>query len=133
MQYASVVLLESPDKKLICQLRDNIPNIRDPGKVSFFGGHSELEDLDPVHTAIRELKEEIGLTFRRDQLECLLVTEMAPSLKYPDLFIYLIKNVDPNVTVYEGSGPIIISKEDDLTKTNFAPLARFLINLYWGI
>jgi 8-oxo-dGTP pyrophosphatase MutT (NUDIX family) len=131
--YATGVLLETSDKKLIFQLRDDIPTIRDPGKVSVFGGHAEPEDNGAIGTAIRELQEEIGVSFNLYDFEYLLTCNMALSLNYPNIFIYIVKNVDPNITVYEGSGPIIVSKEDDLTKINFAPLARLLINLYWGI
>lgn len=133
MSYATGVLLETPDKKLIFQLRDDIPTIRDPGKVSVFGGHGEPEDVGAIATGIRELQEEIGVTFLPEDFEYLASFNAAPSLDYPNVFVYLIKNVNPYVTVYEGKGPVIISKEDDLTQINLAPLARLLINLYWGI
>jgi len=47
------------DSKFLCQLRDDVPNIRYPGHWALFGGH-----LEPGETAeaavLRELVEEIG-------------------------------------------------------------------------
>ncbi|WP_293130400.1 NUDIX hydrolase [Microcoleus sp. bin38.metabat.b11b12b14.051] len=47
------------DGKFLCQLRDDIPNIRYPGHWALFGGH--LEPGETPETAVRrELSEEIG-------------------------------------------------------------------------
>jgi 8-oxo-dGTP diphosphatase len=47
------------DGKFLCQLRDDIPNIRYPGHWALFGGHIEPEEA-PEIAVIRELNEEIG-------------------------------------------------------------------------
>lgn len=47
------------DGKFLCQLRDDIPNIRYPGHWGLFGGHLELEETPEV-ALLRELVEEIA-------------------------------------------------------------------------
>ena len=47
------------DGKFLCQLRDDIPNIRYPGHWGLFGGHLEPEETPEV-AVLRELKEEIS-------------------------------------------------------------------------
>jgi 8-oxo-dGTP pyrophosphatase MutT (NUDIX family) len=49
------------DGKFLCQLRDDIPNIRYPGHWALFGGHLEPEETPEV-ALLRELSEEIGWT-----------------------------------------------------------------------
>ncbi|NJK66829.1 MAG: NUDIX domain-containing protein [Microcoleus sp. CSU_2_2] len=46
------------DGKFLCQLRDDIPNIRYPGHWALFGGHIEPGETPEV-AVIRELQEEI--------------------------------------------------------------------------
>lgn len=134
MQYASSVLLETPTGKLIFQHRDDIPNITDPGMVSTFGGHSELEDLDPLATAIRELEEETGLKLKQSSFKFFSEFKTHLDLKRPTEYVFLVKNINPNdIVVYEGQGAVVVSKKDDLSKIPLAPFSRYLINLYWGI
>ncbi|MEG4394176.1 NUDIX hydrolase [Microcoleus sp. BROC3] len=45
--------------KFLCQLRDDIPNIRYPGHWALFGGHLEPGET-PELAVLRELKEEIS-------------------------------------------------------------------------
>ncbi|MEG4943819.1 NUDIX hydrolase [Microcoleus sp. F4-D5] len=47
------------DGKFLCQLRDDIPNIRYPGHWALFGGHIEPGETPEV-AVVRELKEEIS-------------------------------------------------------------------------
>lgn len=49
------------DGKFLCQLRDDIPNIRYPGNWALFGGHMEPGETAQV-AVIRELEEEITYT-----------------------------------------------------------------------
>ena len=55
---ASAILFDT-DGHLLLQLRDNVPHIRDPGKISLFGGRREGDEsfLDCI---VREIHEEIG-------------------------------------------------------------------------
>ena len=58
-----IVLRASGDTVLLTQctahLRDHA------GQISFPGGRVEMEDLSPIHTALRETEEEIGLSRER--------------------------------------------------------------------
>lgn len=47
------------DGKFLCQLRDDVPNIRYPGNWALFGGHIEPGEIPEV-AVLRELKEEIS-------------------------------------------------------------------------
>ncbi|MEG4585238.1 NUDIX hydrolase [Microcoleus sp. MOSTC5] len=47
------------DGKFLCQLRDDVPNIRYPGHWALFGGHLEPGETPEV-AVLRELKEEIS-------------------------------------------------------------------------
>ncbi|MEG4013011.1 MULTISPECIES: NUDIX hydrolase [unclassified Microcoleus] len=47
------------DGKFLCQLRDDVPNIRYPGHWALFGGHLEPGETPEV-AVIRELQEEIS-------------------------------------------------------------------------
>jgi len=61
------------DGKFLCQLRDDVPNIRYPGNWALFGGHMEPGETPEV-AVIRELKEEINYTPASVSLFC-CVTE----------------------------------------------------------
>lgn len=57
--YSGTVLL-TPQGLVILQLRDDKPEIRNPGGISLFGGGAEGAE-SPVACALRELSEETGL------------------------------------------------------------------------
>lgn len=55
-----IVLRDTGDTVLLTQ---RTAHLRDhAGQVSFPGGRVEVEDLSPIHTALRETEEEIGLS-----------------------------------------------------------------------
>jgi 8-oxo-dGTP diphosphatase len=66
---ASAILIGT-DGRLLLQLRDIVPNISDPGKLSCFGGGREGDEsfLDCV---VREVHEEIGLYIPPERFEFL--------------------------------------------------------------
>lgn len=58
------------DRQQTVLLTQRTAHLRDhAGQISFPGGRVEAEDLSPVHTALRETEEEIGLA--RDRVEIL--------------------------------------------------------------
>ena len=61
-------ILISTDGRLLFQLRDDIPDIPDPGKLDFFGGGREADEsfLDCV---VREVHEEIGFYLPPEKFE----------------------------------------------------------------
>jgi len=54
-----IVLREEGPSVLLTQRTQHLKD--HPGQISFPGGRSEPEDVDPAHTALREAEEEIGL------------------------------------------------------------------------
>jgi 8-oxo-dGTP pyrophosphatase MutT (NUDIX family) len=55
-----IVLREGGPSVLFTQRAEHLKN--HPGQISFPGGHVESEDSSPAHTALREAREEIGLS-----------------------------------------------------------------------
>ena len=55
---AAAILLDETGR-LLMQLRDDVPNIREPGKIGLFGGRREGDEsfLDCI---VREIQEELG-------------------------------------------------------------------------
>jgi len=62
--HVAIAILTREDK-FLCQLRDDIPNIRYPGYWGLFGGHLEAGET-PEIALVRELKEEINYTVNHD-------------------------------------------------------------------
>ena len=61
-----IVLRDSGNTVLLTQ---RTAHLRDhAGQISFPGGRVEVEDLSPIHTALRETEEEIGLSRERIQI-----------------------------------------------------------------
>ncbi|WP_074127123.1 NUDIX domain-containing protein [Bradyrhizobium sp. NAS96.2] len=52
-------LLVSTDGRLLMQLRDDLPHVSDPGKISLFGGRREGSETF-LECVVREIHEEIG-------------------------------------------------------------------------
>lgn len=52
-------LLVSTDGRLLMQLRDDLPHVSDPGKISLFGGRREGTETF-LECVVREIHEEIG-------------------------------------------------------------------------
>ncbi len=131
MSFTTGILLETPNKDLIFQHRDDIPNIINPGKVCTFGGHSEGEET-PVECALRELEEESTLSLFHFNLELFVHFTLSPP--HLEEYIFIAKNINPSkIKVLEGQGYKIVSKDSDLNQINFSTLSRYLIYLYWGI
>ncbi|HEY4162801.1 MAG TPA: NUDIX domain-containing protein [Dongiaceae bacterium] len=57
---AAGVFLLTKDDRLVLQLRDDIPNIDNPGMITTFGGQAEPNET-AIDCALREIAEETGL------------------------------------------------------------------------
>lgn len=106
--FAGVILL-TPDRELILQLRDDNPAIVDPGKLSIFAGR--LKDGEtPEQGARRELKEETGLTPQDLRFFRAYQKDPARHGGAGVSHIYVVENVDPTtVDVHEGQGARVVS------------------------
>lgn len=59
LRQCTSAILVSTDGRLLLQLRDNVPDISDPGKISLFGGQREAFESF-LECVVREVYEEIG-------------------------------------------------------------------------
>lgn len=73
MLYAGTVVVDRAGL-LALQLRDDRPDIENPGMITAFGGLAEPGE-SAIAAAARELGEELGLAVSLDQLQPLLVLE----------------------------------------------------------
>jgi 8-oxo-dGTP pyrophosphatase MutT (NUDIX family) len=55
---AAAILLDESGR-ILMQLRDNVPNIREPGKIGLFGGQRD-GDESFLECIVREIQEELG-------------------------------------------------------------------------
>ena len=61
-------LLVSTDGRLLMQLRDDLPHVSDPGKISLFGGRREGTESF-LECVVREIHEEIGYYLPPERFE----------------------------------------------------------------
>ena len=61
-------LLVSTDGRLLMQLRDDLPHVSDPGKISLFGGRREGSETF-LECVVREIHEEIGYYLPPERFE----------------------------------------------------------------
>ncbi|MCC8965151.1 NUDIX domain-containing protein [Bradyrhizobium sp. Pear76] len=68
MREGTSALLISTDGRLLMQLRDDLPHVSDPGKVSLFGGRREGTESF-LECVVREIHEEIGYYLPPERFE----------------------------------------------------------------
>lgn len=126
MDYAGI-LIERNDGKMLFQLRDNNPNIRNCNCWSLFGGGINKNET-PIEAAIRELKEELGINIKREQL---YLWATFPSFKKKNyLFkLKLNKNIK-DLKLKEGSSMGYFTILDMLKKKNLVKSLRLFLILY---
>ena len=98
-------ILISKYKELILQQRDDIPEIKNPGKISLFGGTLKLNETKWSGLR-RELFEELELTFLGAQVEFFKTYQLTKEKDGRDrtIHIYIIKDVDDRkLVLHEGS------------------------------
>ena len=106
---ASAILLDA-DGRFLLQLRDDVPHIRDPGKISLFGGGRECNEsfLDCI---VREVHEEIGVYLPPERFE-LIARYFGPDYALPEGMlrgeIFLARDVPiDRLSINEGSLKIV--------------------------
>lgn len=125
-KYAGALLI-TPDYKIIFQQRDNRPGIINPGQITTFGG--AVEDSESSEQAIvRELKEELDLDYNQPKLYQIFQKTKEDHGEDREMYIYLMKNVNPaSLTIYEGQGCILISETDNLSQFKLTTFAKELL------
>jgi len=128
---ASAILLDT-DGRLLLQLRDNLPHIRDPGKISLFGGSREGNEsfLDCI---VREVHEEIGYYLPPARF-AKIGHWSGPDYAFPgDTFhgeIFLADEVPVDqLTIAEGALRIVAVEELDLVGPHLSLAAQFALGI----
>jgi 8-oxo-dGTP pyrophosphatase MutT (NUDIX family) len=121
--YVGVLHITS-DGQVMLQMRDDKPGIYDPGVIGTFGG--EVEDGETLmQAAIRETQEELDIQLVPDQLSylCQLWLSEESHGKNQLCHFFVHRGIDPrSVTVYEGQGYVLVSRQ---SFPNTEPMARF--------
>src|SRR5262249_24848060 len=104
---AQAILLDT-DGRLLLQLRDNVPHIRNPGKIGLFGGGREGNEsfLDCI---VREIQEEIGYYLPPERFG-LIFRWFEPGNLHTEFFVARDVPVE-RLTVTEGSLKIVAIDE----------------------
>jgi 8-oxo-dGTP pyrophosphatase MutT (NUDIX family) len=126
---AAGVFLLTPDGRVVLQLRDDIPGIDNPGRITTFGGAARPGE-SPIACARRELAEETGL---RPAGEKLLYLDAVSRTDFRGHRIacvfYTLRGVEPaTLAVTEGAAIVLtrrqIETDPRLTVTCRAMAAR---------
>ena len=126
MDYAGI-LIEKEDGKMLFQLRDNNPKIKNRNCWSLFGGGINNGE-QPIDAAIRELKEELGISINGEQLSLWMVFPSFKKRNY--LFkLKLNKNIK-DLKLKEGSSMEYFTILDMLRKKNLVKSLRLFLILY---
>ena len=133
-KYAAV-LLETTDGRLIFHHRDNKPYIDNPDTVGVFGGGVE-EGESFEETAIREIKEELGLNLTKEDLKYFSIYNKTKKIHGVDEIcrVFIVKNIDPsklNLNRNEGQGVVLISDKDEANKYKLTIMAKDMIDEYF--
>lgn len=123
---ATGIFLLTLDGRVLLQLRDERPDIHHPGMITTFGGAAEPGET-PIACALRELREETGLSPRPEDLR------LAGSLSWLDFrghrtatAFYTLTGVEPaTLTITEGT-PILLTWHEIATDPRITANCRTL-------
>lgn len=127
------VLLVKKNGCIILQLRDDKPEITNPGFVSSFGGKIEYGET-PQKAALREIREETNLRPR--------LTELVYFGKYRknkdvhgedwDVYYFLLNDVeDRGLEVYEGRGYVVLDGKSSMGNYKLTTLLKEVLEDYF--
>jgi 8-oxo-dGTP pyrophosphatase MutT (NUDIX family) len=129
---AAGVVLVARDGRLILQLRDDIPEIDNPGKITPFGGSAERGET-PVECALRELAEETGLQADPTELRLLdTVSKRDFRGNNTACVFYVLRNIDPaSLKITEGTA-IVLSFAQAAADPRLTPTCRSMTAMLTG-
>ncbi len=129
---AAAILLDE-DGRLLMQQRDNVPDIREPGKIGLFGGRREGDEsfLDCI---VREIQEELGYYLPPARFEH-LARWSGPDYAAPDGTIhaelFLARGVPvAELTIAEGTLKIVAVDELELVRPLLSLPTRYALDTF---
>ena len=131
-EFAAIILFDK-DGRLILQLRDDIPGIVDPGKLSLFAGRL-LSTETPLQGAIRELYEETHLKLDEHDLRYVFPFEkdQARHGGRGTSHVFLAPPVDlAKVEVQEGQGYRLVDDFDTTDEQDYARISYDILKRYF--
>lgn len=135
MREAAAAILFDSLGHLLLQLRDNIPNIRYPGKIGLFGGHREGDEsfLDCV---VREVHEELSFYLPPERFRFIARHtgpdfDMRGGTLHAEFFVASEVPVE-KLMVTEGTLKIIAVSDIDQIRSLLTPSAQFAFEVFLG-
>ena len=133
MREGTSAVLLSTDGRLLLRLRDNLPHVSDPGKISLFGGRREGDETF-LECVVREIHEEIGVYLPPERFD-LIGRYLGPDHFTPDGTlhgeIFLARDVPVDeLAVAEGSLRIAAWEEVARIQDLLAPTAKYALEIF---
>lgn len=128
---AAAILLDE-NGRLLMQLRDNVPNIREPGKIGLFGGRREGDEsfLDCI---VREIQEELGYHLPPHRFEHLARWSgpdyAAQGTIHAELFLARGVPVE-KLTIAEGTLKIVAVEELEQVRSLLSLPTRYALDTF---
>jgi 8-oxo-dGTP pyrophosphatase MutT (NUDIX family) len=127
VQAAAGVVMTTPDGRFILQLRDDIPNIDNPGRITPFAGGAEPGET-PTDCALRELEEETGVKADAAALRFLAgASKLDFRGRKTAVVMYLLTNIDPALLRVTEGRPIILSPDEVAADPRPTPFCKQVV------
>lgn len=127
MRNVAGIILKKEGRFLL-QLRDNKKEILNPNMWAFFGGGVEKGE-EPIEGVIREVKEELNLDFKKEELR--YITRFYLPKKRFHLYEAEINKEIQELELNEGSGLGFFSREEIIKSRYIWLPARLVFLLYF--
>lgn len=125
-------VLVSTDGRLLLQLRDNLPHVSDPGKISLFGGQREGTETF-LACVVREVHEEIGFYVPPERFELIGRYSGPDHLTHNGTLhgeVYIARDVPVDrLTITEGSLRIVAPDELEQIRDMLAEPAKYALGI----
>lgn len=126
-------LLISTDGRLLMQLRDDLPHVSDPGKISLFGGRREGTESF-LECVVREIHEEIGYYLPPERFELIGKYSGTDHLTPNGTLhgeVFLVRDVPiDQLTVTEGRLEIVAMDELERVSGRLARPAEYALEIF---